>query len=101
MKNLLRKIQAALTATAFAEEGEVETARRIMAEAGIGRRFPRRREDTALESAMAAAAFAEEGDADTARRLMGDSPPPPPAEPKTRSAEDPPASRPARPRSLG
>jgi hypothetical protein len=32
MKRLLEKIEAALTAAAFAEEGEVETARRIMAE---------------------------------------------------------------------
>jgi hypothetical protein len=43
MKDLLRKIQAALTATAFAEEGEVETATRIMADAGMGRRTARRR----------------------------------------------------------
>jgi hypothetical protein len=32
MKKLMEKIEAALAATAFAEEGEVETARRIMAE---------------------------------------------------------------------
>ncbi len=32
MKKLLEKIEAALTAVAFAEEGEVEAARRIMAE---------------------------------------------------------------------
>jgi hypothetical protein len=43
MKDLLRKIQAALTATAFAEEGEVETATRIMAEAGMEGRTARRR----------------------------------------------------------
>ncbi len=101
MKELLRKIQAALTATAFAEEGEVETARRIMAEAGIGRRFLRRRGASALESAMAAAAFAEEGDADTARQLLNGTPPPPTAEPKPRPVEEPPTSRPVRPRSAG
>ncbi len=32
MKKLLRKIEAALTAAAFAEEGEFETARRVVAE---------------------------------------------------------------------
>ncbi len=100
MKELLRKIQAALTATAFAEEGEVETARRIMAEAGIHRGAPRRR-GAILESAMAAAAFAEEGDAETARRLLDGSPPPPRAEPKNRPAEEPAAPRPVRPRILG
>jgi hypothetical protein len=101
VKELLRKIQAALTATAFAEEGEVETARRIMAEAGIGRRFPRRRGANSLEAAMAAAAFAEEGEAETARRLLDGSPPPRRAEPKSRPAEAPPDSRPIRPRSAG
>ncbi len=100
MRDLLRKIQAALTATAFAEEGEVETARRIMAEAGMERAAARRRGAPSLESSMAAAAFAEEGDADTAKRLLGGRPPPP-AEPKPRPAEDPPASLPARPRNIG
>jgi hypothetical protein len=33
MRKLLKKIEAALTAAAFAEEGEVETARRILSEA--------------------------------------------------------------------
>jgi hypothetical protein len=99
MKNLLRKIQAALTATAFAEEGEVDEARRILAEAGVHGRTARR--GGLLESTMSAAAFAEEGDADTARRLLGDGPPPPPAKPEVRPAEAPPASRPARPRILG
>ncbi len=98
--NLLRKIQAALTATAFAEEGDVDTARRIMAEAGVGRGAVRRRGATTLESTMAAAAFAEEGDADTARRLLDGRSPPPPPEP-SRPAEDPPASRPVRPRNAG
>ena len=35
MRKLLEKIQALMTAVAFAEEGEVEAARQIMAEAGI------------------------------------------------------------------
>jgi hypothetical protein len=34
MKKLLRKLEAAMTAVAFAEEGDAETARRIMAEVG-------------------------------------------------------------------
>jgi hypothetical protein len=34
MNRLLRKIEAALAAVAFAEEGDADTARRIMAEAG-------------------------------------------------------------------
>lgn len=34
MKRLLKKLEAALTAAAFAEEGEVETAREILREAG-------------------------------------------------------------------
>ncbi len=33
-RRLLEKVEDALTAVVFAEEGEVETARRIMAEAG-------------------------------------------------------------------
>jgi hypothetical protein len=33
MKRLLRKLEAALAAAAFAEEGDAETARRIVAEA--------------------------------------------------------------------
>lgn len=33
MKTLLRKIEAALAAAAFAEEGEVDTARRMLSEA--------------------------------------------------------------------
>lgn len=33
LKRLLGKVEAALTATAFAEEGEPETARRILASA--------------------------------------------------------------------
>ncbi len=35
MKVLARKVEAAITAAAFAEEGEVETARRIMAQADM------------------------------------------------------------------
>ncbi len=35
MKTLLRKIEAALAAAAFAEEGDSDTARWIMAEAGV------------------------------------------------------------------
>ncbi len=96
MKNLLRKLEAVLAATAFAEEGEAETARRIMVEAGMPA-APRR--GPTLESAMAASAFAEDGDADTARRLLaGSPPPPPPAEAKTSPAEPPAASAPSRPR---
>jgi hypothetical protein len=34
MKGLLRKVQATLTAAAFAEESEAETARQIVAEGG-------------------------------------------------------------------
>jgi len=34
---MLEKVEDALAAVAFAEEGEVETARRIMAEAGRDR----------------------------------------------------------------
>jgi hypothetical protein len=34
MKRLLKKIESALTAAAFAEEGEAETAREILREAG-------------------------------------------------------------------
>ena len=34
MNRLLRKIEAALAAVAFAEEGDADTARRIMTEAG-------------------------------------------------------------------
>ncbi len=36
MKKLLEKIQTLLTAAAFAEEGEVEMARSVLAEAGDG-----------------------------------------------------------------
>ena len=36
MRKLLEKIQALMTAAAFAEEVEVEAARQIMAEAGAG-----------------------------------------------------------------
>ncbi len=35
MKRLLEKVEATLTAAAFAEESEVETARRIIAQARI------------------------------------------------------------------
>ncbi len=35
MKRLLKKLEAAMAAIAFAEEGEVETARRIMADVGM------------------------------------------------------------------
>jgi hypothetical protein len=35
MKRLLAKIEALMAAVAFAEEGEVETARQIMAEAEV------------------------------------------------------------------
>lgn len=34
MRKLLKKIEAAFAAAAFAEEGDAETARRIVAEAG-------------------------------------------------------------------
>ncbi|HSN93419.1 MAG TPA: hypothetical protein VLS93_19465 [Anaeromyxobacteraceae bacterium] len=34
-RGLLAKLEALLTAVAFAEEGEAETARRILAEAGM------------------------------------------------------------------
>ena len=37
MRRLLEKVEGTLTAVAFAEEGEVETARRITAEAGRDR----------------------------------------------------------------
>ncbi len=36
MRKLLEKIEAMMTAVAFAEEGEVEAARQIMTEAGVG-----------------------------------------------------------------
>lgn len=100
MWKLIEKLADVMAAVAFAEEGEVVEARRILAEAGVHRRAAPRR-DSALESAMSAAAFAEEGDADTARQLAGAGRPPPPAEPKARPAEEPPASVPARPRILG
>lgn len=35
MKKLFEKIQAMLAAASFAEEGEVETARQILADAGV------------------------------------------------------------------
>jgi thiaminase len=35
MRKLLEKIEALMTAVAFAEEGEVEVARQIMTEAGV------------------------------------------------------------------
>ncbi len=100
MRKLIQKLTDLMAAVAFAEEGEVDEARRILAEAGLHGRAAQRG-DSALESAMSAAAFAEEGDADTARRLLGGSRPPAPAEPKRRPAEEPPAPRPARPRILG
>ncbi len=36
MRKLLEKIEALMTAAAFAEEGEVDAARQIMTEAGVG-----------------------------------------------------------------
>lgn len=71
MKRLFQKLEAALTAVAFAEEGEVAFARQIMAEAGIGvAGAPSVKQN--FESTMMAAAFAEEGDAETARRIMAE-----------------------------
>jgi len=40
MRKLLEKIEALMTAVAFAEEGEVEAARQIMTEAGVGEPDP-------------------------------------------------------------
>jgi hypothetical protein len=53
MKRLLRKLQAALTAAAFAEEGDADTARHIVAEAEQdgGRSTPPGREASGQRSA--------------------------------------------------
>ncbi len=57
MKRLLKKLETALTAAAFAEEGEAETAREILREAGADEKAdPARRRPLLRPDAPAALA---------------------------------------------
>jgi hypothetical protein len=49
-KGLLAKIEALLTAVAFAEEGEAETARQIVAEAGMEDRAEREEHERLIDA---------------------------------------------------
>jgi hypothetical protein len=52
MKALLRKIEAALAAAAFAEEGEADTARRMLAQADADRMAGPLAEEPSSSSAL-------------------------------------------------
>ncbi len=54
MRTLLKKIEAALAAAAFAEEGDFETARRLAAEGGADHADRRRRSGGARGRDLAA-----------------------------------------------
>lgn len=58
LKKLWKRFEAAMAAVAFAEEGEIETARQIMAEAREGEADERRR-DKPHRSTLAAVPAAE------------------------------------------
>lgn len=67
MKNLIKKLETIFSAAAFAEAGEMETAKKLMNEI---REEKRPRKISRLEIVMMAIAFAEAGEHDTAIEIM-------------------------------
>jgi hypothetical protein len=70
MKKLIKKIETIFAAAACAEEGDVETAKKLMEEIRTEKRV---KKISRIERAMMAIAFAEAGEHDTAIEIMRNS----------------------------